>query len=770
MSLKQSIIIRNEYTNNVRSEPGKGSRGASPGQYVMRYMAREDATEILSPVEIENNYEKIIPDIHDFESEYDSDGFTRYIARSEATEKLKSKDDDLLDSPDAYGSPLVIKHRFKKMDKLSGRAFGSSGMSLRQDQLEDSSEAIQEAFDNGHSVQKIILSFEEEYLRETGVLDPEFKYTGRGSYMGHIDQVKLRTAISKGVNDMTKAGRFADPEWVGTIQMDTGNVHSHIALVDKEFSSFRMKDDGADKGKINEQEKYMFRKGIHFELEDMTNLKSFHKQASTERQNVSTFVKDYAHSTIRNNSSVQLLLASLPKERTNWRYGTNRESMKYPNELATNIVNRVFNEEPEESGYDNALQSVYDYADESRIRNKLSDDEYDDIILSGREHIIERSVNGLYSSLKTLNTDFLQTRTYMTDIHSSSDEDLARALKIDSDDTSQTESDTGDDFDTAAFILRVRGYGKRIEIHETMSEEHFDLASEFDEADDAGMVDDSAHVMRIYYEEEQRYHMGLTDKYRKLLLLRNPYDEAPIEYMTPKYESLVEQFGQILENEEESGQKLMHERNAYTKDLREYTFESFQVGVATLREWDAITDYSTGFDDNARGDDSTGHVETRFVLPFRPDSRVENLTDTHIDDVKAYDVHHLGLDYYSSHDTSISPTNTLNFANKWGSRQDVSDRALIYVNSTNQVLPILENSLSDLKDMSRVVDTAVSQGIIETVTVEELEGEDERQLYTTSSDYSVNVSEHVRDSLEQMNLMDVDEELDPNNEESDILE
>lgn len=261
MGLKQSIIIKSEYTNNARSKPGKGSRGASPGAYVMRYMAREDATEVLAPVK------------HD----YNSDKFIRYISRSEATENLKNKDDDLLTDDDAYGSPLVLKHRFRKMDKLSGRAFGSRGISLSQRELEDSSESIQESFDEGHSVQKIILSFTEEYLRETGVLDEDFRHKGRGSYKGYIDQLKLRDAISRGVSEMTKTGRFEDPEWVGTIQIDTSYVHSHIALVDKEFSDFRMCDDRADRGKINEREKKSFRKGINYGLEEMKDLKSFHK-------------------------------------------------------------------------------------------------------------------------------------------------------------------------------------------------------------------------------------------------------------------------------------------------------------------------------------------------------------------------------------------------------------------------------------------------------------------------------------------------------------
>lgn len=260
MGLKQDIVIKSEYTNNARSKPGGGSRGASPGQYVMRYMAREDATEVLAPVKV----------TAEADVGYDSAAFTRYMARDQATERLKTRSDELLgDDTDAYGSPLVLKHRFRKMDKQSGRAFGSRGISLSHDELEESSEVIQTAFDDGHSVQKIILSFTEDYLREHGVIDKKFKHKGRGSYMGEVDQLKLRTAITGGMDKMTQAGQFADPEWVGTIQLDTSHVHAHIALADTEFSDYRMRDDGADRGKINAHEMKMFRKGIHFELADM---------------------------------------------------------------------------------------------------------------------------------------------------------------------------------------------------------------------------------------------------------------------------------------------------------------------------------------------------------------------------------------------------------------------------------------------------------------------------------------------------------------------
>lgn len=720
MGLKQSIVIRSEYTNNARSAPGGGSRGASPGAYVLRYMAREDATEILAPVKLD-------------QAGYASDVFTRYMARASATEVLKLKQDDLLQDADAYGSPLVLKHRFKKMDKLSGRAFGSRGLSLSQKELIESSDAIQKAFDEGHSVQKIVVSFTEDYLRETGVLDPDFKHRGRGSYKGHIDQLKLRQAISNGVNRMTKTGQFEAPEWVGTIQLDTSHVHAHIALTDTVFSRARMCSDGSDRGKINEREKKMFRKGIHSSLEDMRDLKSFHKQVSLERQNVVAFVKDYAYTTIQENAAVQLLIAALPKDRRAWRYKTNRKSMKKANELATRIVEHTFKTQPEKSGYIEAMNAIRQYARESARVNKLSRVEYRKLIENGRGQLVERSVNGLYGAIKSLDPDLLHVRTPMTDIQSSSDEELAAALKA------ASGSQNSDQFDPAAFELRVRGYNARQDKHKKDARVFYDLSREFDAAQDNGLVDDTAHVMRVFYEEEQRYHMALTDKYRYFLSFHHDKDRDAIQKMRSFYEDLTERFHTIKRNEKETGLVLSDERNAYKQDLKDYTFSCFEKGVASLKEWDAIIDYNR----------EKKTVNTRFVLPVRPKSRVENLTESHFNQVKAFDVHHLGLDYYDQN-ARIDAKNAFSFADQFVRRKEQAEAAKLYLDKTRQSLPVLDAALNDIQAMESAVDKAVKEGLIQTVTLDDLAPIEKRQLQTIRADYAVDVATEVRRSIEDL--------------------
>ena len=711
MGLKQSIVIKNEFTNNVRSAPGRGTRGGSPGQYVTRYMARGDATEVLAPV-----------------AGYDALEFSRYMARSSATELLKQKEDSLVKGQtDAHGSPLVLKARFRKSEQLGGRAFGSRGLSLSHDDIMESSEAIQEAFNQGHSVQKVILSFTEDYLKENGVIDKNFKHKGRGSYRGYVDQLKMRRAITSGVNALFKAGQYADPEWVGSLQMDTSHVHAHLAIVDKAFSDKRLAPDGSDRGKLNEVEKKMMRKGVHNELADLKALKVYNQQLSIERQNVTSYVKDYAYDAIYDNTSIRLLTASLPKNRNHWRYGTNREDMKYSNKLARQIVEDVFEREPEASGYDRSIQALNDYVDESARTYDLNDEAKADLYNKGRAAIVERSVNGLYKTIGDIDDREFFVRTPMTDIQSASDDVLKQAMY---DGVSDNE-----DFDLIGFTLRVRGYHDREVSHSDKAIAFYDEIEEYDKALDAGLVDDRAHVMRLYYEEEMRYHMGLTDKYRSFLSYRHPVEQGATEDLTPRYEALVAQYEAIQQDEADAGTEDRDAREAYKKELEAYTVDCFKAGVATLQEWDGIVEYRVD------------EVKTNFVLPYRPKTSDENIDDAHFNKVKAYDVHHLGLDFYNSPDQSINQTNAMRFLNIYEQRSIKAADAKRYVEDTNQTHRLLDASIQDIESMEPTVRMAVEEGIIKQADLDAIPAFSERQLYTLPVDRTLDIETNIDNAL-----------------------
>lgn len=735
MGLKQSIIVKNEFTHNGVNTPGKGSRGGTPGQYVLRYMARIEATETVTPVP-ETPDGSII------------DYTQRYMMREDATEQLKA-------SSKPNVSVHELNHTFEQQDQLSGRSFGNRGISLSDNTVRDSSQMIQDAFDDGHAVQKIILSFTEDYLKDNGILSPGYKHKGRGSYKGHIDQLKLRLAVTNGVNKMTAVGNYADPEWVGVIQVDTNHVHAHLALVDKEFSPSRMMDDGRDKGKLTQREMMNLRRGIQYELNEMKSIKSFYSQATSERQNVVSFIKDYAHDHIGKNTRLQLLMAALPEKQQLWRFSTNRKEMQYPNELAEKFVESVFEEQPVKSGYRDATHAIRQYIQGRVDTEGIDRDEQQRLAKNGRKLLVERSVNGLYGALKVFNKAELTVQTPMIDIQSSSDEELMSSLS--------------DNFDQVGFELRIRGYSNRRDVHTKESAKFKQLIDVFDEAHEQNNVSDDAYVLRRFYEEELEWHMGLTDKYRSFFKINGQKDKQKAEQHYPQYERLTERYntlklkddfindvdnGTILEGligfndssdvfknssqfdsyvEELYGvkqgsrafsdfyregleQDIKREKTAYMNDLRAYTFDCFMDGVLTQKQWVALQHDHRDVDDQTY-QQGVSNYDRLFKEPSVPKPTSDGLPDGHFDDIKSMDIHHLGLDFYGKADRSISKRNRERFAEVMQWREYFLDGAEQFLEATGQTneLQAVEYIGNDVKDMRKAVDDMSRDGLIPTV-------------------------------------------------------
>ena len=170
MSLKQSIVVVNEFSVPT---PGGGkhggSRGGTPGAYVMRYMARKGATEPVTPIRRRDTEDFIL----------------RYMARESATEKAVSRHQ--------------LKDNVLHVSGQGGVAFGYGQPSLSDEGVRRASADIQRLFDEGHTVMKTVLSFSPEYLQEMGVVPKGFVAQNKGDYRGHIDQMRLRMAIMHGL-------------------------------------------------------------------------------------------------------------------------------------------------------------------------------------------------------------------------------------------------------------------------------------------------------------------------------------------------------------------------------------------------------------------------------------------------------------------------------------------------------------------------------------------------------------------------------------------
>ena len=294
LNLKKSIVIVNEYT--VKKN-GKASRGATPGNYVNRYMARDKAVETLTPVKL-NSVDNFI---------------TRYMARSNAVDNAINLND--------------LRGFTKRTQAKAGIAFGDNDISLSNDKLLDLSRQIQENFDKNKTVLKTVLSFDTEFLRERGIISPDFEAKKEGDFRGNIDQMKLRLGIMHGIDKIKR--HYDDLHYVGVIQVDTMHVHCHLAMCD--FGEGKIMSDGRQKGKIDEIIKTDLRRGVDQFLDDSKHIKYLASNVTYDRRNARMFIKKYTHNMIKDHGLPQFLLATLPENKNLWRAKTNRKEMRKPN-------------------------------------------------------------------------------------------------------------------------------------------------------------------------------------------------------------------------------------------------------------------------------------------------------------------------------------------------------------------------------------------------------------------------------------------------------
>lgn len=252
MDLKREIVIRNEFSNKYyASGSDLGSRGGSFQAYIVGYMARDEASDALFP--LDSQIEAI------FEEDY----------VNELDNRLLGKMSTLTDEET---SELLFGDLTNRSMKYDGLAFDAERLSMSYAEVLSKSQEIQKAFEDGHSVQKFIISFTDDYLRKMGVLPDDFKLTDRGDHFGNVDQLKLRQAIQEGMEEMLHEGSFKKPSWIGLVQLDTKHVHAHMVACDQVFGDSRLMADGLDRGKIYANERQAFRNGCHQSLERQLGL------------------------------------------------------------------------------------------------------------------------------------------------------------------------------------------------------------------------------------------------------------------------------------------------------------------------------------------------------------------------------------------------------------------------------------------------------------------------------------------------------------------
>ena len=668
-NLKQSIILVNEYSVKPPSG-GKGSRGDSPGAYVTRYMARENATETLAPIR-RNRTDNFI---------------LRYMARSSATEKAVSRPD--------------VKARIKAAQGAGGVAFGYGEVSLSDDQLKAASADVQNWFDHGHTVMKTVLSFDQEYLRRHGLIPEDFVCLNKGDYRGNLDQMKLRMAVMRGLERMGKAF-YDDLRYVGVIQVDTEHVHCHLAMVDAGRGSLAV--DGTQRGKIHAPARAMLRRGMDGWLDGKQTVRHMSSAVGYERRNVVTFVKRWAHQQMLRESLPQFLLSCLPEDRRLWRSSTNHESMKKPNRIVRQLVEEVLARPG--SPLPQAMQPVNEYANHRRKAEGLSYEAWKALVKAGRDKIIERGVNGVYGLLRGLPADSLRIRTPMLDAMGMDYEELAAKAN--------TGNDQDDKDGLLGFGFRLRSYSARMQHHRGKRTEFHEMARIWERADATGVASESSRVLYDFYLEEEGYHARCAAKYQKFLAWAPPEGD-----WYARWEQVAEYGERLLSLE--SLRKDTSLRKMSDPDQAEAMGRDIygQAGghLLTLRGT-AGTDVLDTRIAAMRGNYEQRIAELRVDLAAHglkldltpdkggkvPDTAVISAgAEYDFEEVKGLDLHHMRYDF--SADVEVGVRARTHFTQWARSRRFRSDKAAAYLRASGQQEALANMPMADIAAMNALAD------------------------------------------------------------------
>ena len=765
MSLKQSIVVRSEFTRPTPEvKPGSGSRGGTPGNYVTGYMAREQfAAEPIAPVR-----------------KGELDGFaTNYMARATAVETLlssyRSADAVIEGAPrtSAYDAPTLagrrlqrsverarrrgvvgprqLKQDMRKAQGSGGVAFGHNGVALSHEQLHADSAEIQALFDKGHTVLKTILSFEHSYLVEQGVVPADMVgvladgRADKGAYRGQVDQLKLRMAIMEGMEKLGRIAGFDELKYVAVIQVDTRQTHCHLAIVEAGEGRRRLARDGTQRGKLNEREKALIRRGTDGALQRYRSVSYFSSAVGYQRRSVSAYVKRWAYDSLSVSTRAQFVLACLPSDRRLWRAASNRTEMSKANRLVRDLVEDHLRQAG--SPMPQAMAEVHKYATERMRKEGLSTAEYDRLVAAGREKIITQAMNGVYTVLSAVADDELVVNTPIMESMSIDREELIEAL------AARPDEPQAGDLDPGYFALRLRSYSERLHRHGLMRDDFRARASQWEIAEAAGKAAPGSRSMYEFYLTEAEYHAKLVSKYQHYLDL----GLAKIPELREQWQA-VEDYGHALTGlralrkdtslpkmksskaAEELGRELYGQpggrhlaatgaEGAAGRALLDSRIEAMseryaQMSAELINRWEqeglAVRVRAIDPDETPDADEEVLHAGSQLPRGAEPAVGMPEATVVisaqpghDFEEVKGLDMHELGMDW--SRDQRVGQRTAARFAELGQRRADAATGAREWLVATGQSAEVdaeMGEALTDIDSMNQCAESVTRDGIL----------------------------------------------------------
>ena len=659
MGLKQSIVVKNQFT--VKTGDSGGRRGTTPGRYVTRYMARKGATEPIAPIR---------------QSRTD-DFIQKYMARESATEALRN--------------PIEVQRKAEDVVKFGGVAFGYGQVALSDDELIDASNDIQKCFDEGKTVLKTVISFDEDYLRENDIIDSNFVFQKAGDYRGHIDQLKLRRAIMSGLERMGRS--YDDLQYIGVIQVDTGHVHCHLAMVDKGVG--KLVDNGEQKGKITQRAMNQFRRGVDLELDNQKSIQYMASHFQAEKRNVKSFVKKMSYIAIDEHGLGQLMLAALPDNSNLWRADSNDKRMIKANRLAREFVRNIFNKD--ESGYREAQAGVLSYVNKRAEREDLSDKEQQYLIGRGYKQIEDKAINSVYETLRQYRDNDFKVHTRMLDIAVSDLDQLASQR----------------DDPLAQFGYRLRSYSSRRKHHMEEKHKYKKLVLELESKPDRNEI---ADAFLEFYRHEMLYNAQLQAKYQTFLSFlpkRNEFEQDVRDLID--YEKRMIDLERMINDK---SMRRMKPENAENFGYSTYGQHGGKyVALKNTSILEARLDVMRETFKKHESDLNDKLFDAGFKL-VRDVDRFSLVPDLpyKFDDVKALDLHHLGYDFL--YDADVSVTNVAKFVLMAKERSMLYDKVEYYLKNTEQEDVLSQFDGEDIRLMADYADKLALNPVVKSEVVE----------------------------------------------------
>lgn len=500
--------------------------------------------------------------------------------------------------------------------------------------------------------------------------------------------MKLRLAVMDGMKNLSR--KFDDLEWCGVIQVDTMHVHCHLCMVDKGVG--KLMPDGTQRGKLNEGEKRVLRRGVDMSLDEMHPVRMLSSNVAYDKRNARCFIKKFTHETMAAHGLPQLLLACLPEDRRLWRASTNRKEMQKANAIVREYVEQVF-EQPD-SGYDKAMRDIGEYAKMRADREDLTGEQYRRLIRNGRERLVDDCINGVYSVLKNIPQDRIRTRTPMLDVMSMEYTDMAAEAVSDP---------------MMEFGFKLRSYSSRLEHHRRERHRYHDARKQYEDAEAKGQVSEESHPLKVFYAEEEEYNAMLMAKYQYFLSFLPPEEEYKEQFdELMDYRDRIRRMDIMLQDK---GMARRSPESAEDYGRRVYDMHGGRYMVTAPmvleRRLDKMLDT---YDEKVEGfqlaladrgmvfeaDENSAHVARRPAYAF--------------DDVKALDLHHLSYDF--PFEADVSKVNVDLFVAMSERRYSAYQGAVAYLENSGQADYISELPVADVKLMKEVADRMAQQPVI----------------------------------------------------------